>query len=74
MAFEDTLIKTLRPITLICILLKSRWATGLLKKVLLKKVVFKRSVKMAQDATVQRHVWDSETIDTDAHMDVDIYI
>ena len=28
---------------------------------------------MSQDATVQRHLWDSETIDTDAHTDVDKY-
>jgi len=37
-------------------------------------VVFKSSVNISQDATVQRHFWDSETIDTDAHMDVDKYI
>ena len=33
------------------------------------------SVRISQDATVQRNLWDSEeTIDTDAHTDVDKYI
>jgi len=33
------------------------------------------SVIISQDATIQRNLWDSEeTIDTDAHTDVDKYI
>ena len=32
------------------------------------------SVRISQDATVQRNLWESETIDTDAHTDVDKYI
>ena len=33
------------------------------------------SVRISQDATIQRNLWDSEeTIDTDAHTDVDKYI
>ena len=32
------------------------------------------SVRISQDATIQRNLWDSEeTIDTDAHTDVDKY-